>query len=273
MKKINGARIKTQKGDMPRRSTIGSAGFDIFAWEDVHVKPGSFTTITLPFSIEGGEENQTVSFFVRSSYGIKKGLRLSEDGDIRVPGITKKSYEPFVLHLHNVRDEHLHIPKGEHFIQMVIGDHETNRAPLLIEEVSDTEKEKSSSVKGHVEESGQDGFYYVIDEEITFGPKEQKVIPTGLKGKVEEGTWLKVIPHIHVRPFLMLANQVGVVDCDYYNNSKNEGNLFLALVNTTDDDIRVIPGTTLVSLSAHPYLVAENEIQTNRVREGGSGTT
>lgn len=61
---------------LPMRSTKNSAGYDFFVYEDVIIKKNS--SIILPTFIRAFmEEDEFLSLYIRSSMGIKKGLKLS----------------------------------------------------------------------------------------------------------------------------------------------------------------------------------------------------
>lgn len=63
------------------------------------------------------------------------------------------------------------------------------------------------------------------DEEVT--------IPTGLKVKLPDGYFLMLVPRssLGMNYGIALANTVGIIDADYYNNPSNEGHILVRLVN------------------------------------------
>ena len=68
-----------------------------------------------------------------------------------------------------------------------------------------------------------------IDAVIT--PGETKLIPTGIKVYMKHYEWLGVYVRssLAIKYGLILANGVGVIDSDYYNNPDNEGHIMIAL--------------------------------------------
>ena len=65
------------------------------------------------------------------------------------------------------------------------------------------------------------------------------LVPTGMKCKLPEGYYLElsVRSSCPLKYWLVLANGVGIIDSDYYNNPDNEGHIFYQLVNLSPFDI------------------------------------
>ena len=55
------------------------------------------------------------------------------------------------------------------------------------------------------------------------------LVSTGMKCKLAPGTYLElsVRSSTPLKYWIMLANGVGIIDADYYNNESNEGEIFL----------------------------------------------
>ncbi|HBQ31006.1 MAG TPA: deoxyuridine 5'-triphosphate nucleotidohydrolase, partial [Mitsuokella multacida] len=68
---------------------------------------------------------------------------------------------------------------------------------------------------------------------VVIEPGQMAMVPTGLKAYMQSDEVLAI--HIRsslaIKRGLMLANHVGIVDADYYNNEANEGHIFIALWN------------------------------------------
>jgi dUTP pyrophosphatase len=71
---------------------------------------------------------------------------------------------------------------------------------------------------------------------------------------------------------LTLANGVGIIDADYYNNPDNEGEIFLQIINWGPSPVIVKKGTKLGQGIIKSYLLTENDNATGE-RVGGFGST
>jgi dUTP pyrophosphatase len=71
---------------------------------------------------------------------------------------------------------------------------------------------------------------------------------------------------------LGLANEVGIVDADYHDNSDNEGHIQVLLLNRTDRPVSVEKGQRIAQGMFQKYLVADDDSASGE-REGGFGST
>lgn len=60
---------------------------------------------------------------------------------------------------------------------------------------------------------------------------------------------------------------------DYYNNSDNEGHIFIKFYNPTDEDYLIHIGDKIAQGIFMKYLTVDNEGTINTEREGGIGST
>ena len=72
-------------------------------------------------------------------------------------------------------------------------------------------------------------------------PGESKVIPTGLKCIFPEDEFLMIVirSSLGFKYGIKLANQVGIIDADYYNNEDNEGHILVKLENTSKEPFKI----------------------------------
>ena len=100
------------------------------------------------------------------------------------------------------------------------------------------------------------------------------LVPTGLKCELDPNTYLElsVRSSTPLKTWLILANGVGIIDADYYNNSDNEGHIYLQLINLLPVDIKIKKGEFIGQAIIKPYLTVENDNATG-VRTGGFGST
>lgn len=100
------------------------------------------------------------------------------------------------------------------------------------------------------------------------------LVSTGMKCKLDPGTFLQlsVRSSSPLKYWLMLANGVGIIDADYYNNPDNEGEIFLQLINVSPFDIRIKKGEAIGQGIIKPYLTTEDDAACGD-RLGGFGST
>ena len=100
------------------------------------------------------------------------------------------------------------------------------------------------------------------------------LVPTGMKCKLEPGTYLElsVRSSSPLKYWLILANGVGIIDADYYNNPDNEGHIYFQLINLSPFPIKIQKGEAIGQGIILPYSITENDdVWTARV--GGFGST
>ena len=72
---------------------------------------------------------------------------------------------------------------------------------------------------------------------------------------------------------IRLANVVGVVDSDFYNNPDNEGHIFIKFYNPTDNDYEINIGDKIAQGIFTKYLIVDDEEEITTERSGGLGST
>jgi dUTP pyrophosphatase len=100
------------------------------------------------------------------------------------------------------------------------------------------------------------------------------LVPTGVKCKLEPGTYLElsVRSSSPLKYWLILANGVGIIDGDYYNNKDNEGEIFFQLINLSPYPILLKKGDAIGQGIIKPYLKTEDDVE-GGLRTGGFGST
>ena len=120
------------------------------------------------------------------------------------------------------------------------------------------------------------GYDFCLPEEVTLEPGKLQLVPTGVKAYMQPGEWLGM--HIRssmaVKKRLMLVNNVGIIDADYYNNPDNEGHIMLALLNMGENPVTLPKGERLAQGIFYNYLTADGDEKVSKaVRGGGFGST
>ena len=100
------------------------------------------------------------------------------------------------------------------------------------------------------------------------------LVSTGMKCQLDPGTFLQlsVRSSSPLKYWLMLANGVGIIDADYYNNPDNEGEIFLQIYNLSPFNIQIKEGEAIGQGIILPYGVTEDDVSTGE-RTGGFGST
>lgn len=102
------------------------------------------------------------------------------------------------------------------------------------------------------------------------------LVSTGIKCKLDPNTYLQlsVRSSLSLKHWLILANGVGIIDADYYNNEDNEGEIFLQLYNLSPYNVQIKKGEMIGQGVILPYYtVTEGEDSAGFVRTGGLGST
>ena len=127
--------------------------------------------------------------------------------------------------------------------------------------------------KRSTKESAGYDFESIID--FVLKPGEIKKIPLGIKADMNSGEVLFLIVRSSqgFKYNVRMCNQVGVIDKDYYNNSENEGHMWIKLENQGDKDYVVFKGDKIIQGLFMPFLTVDNEESIEKVRTSGIGST
>ena len=100
------------------------------------------------------------------------------------------------------------------------------------------------------------------------------LVPTGIKAYMGENEFLQLANRSSnpLKNFLLLANGVGVIDSDYYENEDNEGHIYFQFINFGLEDIHIKAGDKIGQGVFLPFLVADED-NAGGTRIGGFGST
>ena len=99
------------------------------------------------------------------------------------------------------------------------------------------------------------------------------LIPTGLKAYCESDEWFMLANRSSgPKKGFILANSIGIIDSDYYENPENDGHFYFAYFNCSDHDIEVKKGDVIGQVVFQKYLTIDNDNAVG-VRMGGFGST
>lgn len=87
------------------------------------------------------------------------------------------------------------------------------------------------------------------------------LVPTGIKCSLDKNTYLElsVRSSCPLKYWLILANSVGIIDADYYNNPDNEGHIYFQMINLSPYDIQLKKGDIIGQGIIKPYLITDDD--------------
>jgi len=100
------------------------------------------------------------------------------------------------------------------------------------------------------------------------------LIKTGLKAYMQEDEVLLLFTKSSgfSKKGLMLSNNVGVIDGDYYGNEDNDGHIMYSVINLKEEDIHIKKGDAIGQAMFQKYLKIDNDSAEGE-RKGGFGST
>ena len=121
--------------------------------------------------------------------------------------------------------------------------------------------------------TGSAGYDFISPFGFSLFPGEEIKIPTGIRVEIANGWWLACVPRssLGFKYRVGLANTIAVIDADYFN-SKNEGHIFIKLVNNGKDVLHVVKGDRIAQGIFVPFGITYSD-STEGVRDGGIGST
>lgn len=112
----------------------------------------------------------------------------------------------------------------------------------------------------------------IIIPAYQFGIKPT-LIPTGLKAYCEKDEYYLLVNRSSgPKKGLIMANSIGIIDSDYYNNESNEGHFYFQYFNFSGQDLEIKKGDIIGQVIFQKYLTV-NDDQAEGVRSGGFGST
>ena len=106
-------------------------------------------------------------------------------------------------------------------------------------------------------------------------PGEIKKIPTGIKVQMNQDEMLMIVVRSSTgfKYNVRMCNQVGIIESDYYNNSSNEGHMWIALQNEGTKVFKVEAGDRIAQGIFVKFLTVDEEEKIDNERNGGLGST
>ena len=122
---------------------------------------------------------------------------------------------------------------------------------------------------------GSAGYDFFCPKDIQILPAQKTIIFTDVKAKMPEDVVLQIFirSSLAVKQGLMLSNNVGIIDSSYYSNSGNDGNIGIALVNTSGKAITLNKGDRIAQGIFIPYFTTDEDNVSDENRQGGFGSS
>lgn len=134
--------------------------------------------------------------------------------------------------------------------------------------------ENSSIILPKRQTKNSAGYDFYVASDTIIKAHSIALIPTGVKAYMESDEVLKlyVRSSMPLKKGLTLANNVGIIDSDYYENKDNDGHIMIQVMNFTDNDILIKKDERIAQGIFLKYLLADDDA-TNEERTGGFGST
>ena len=122
---------------------------------------------------------------------------------------------------------------------------------------------------------GSAGYDFECVEDTVIPAHSIRLLPTGIKCEIDYGFYLQLAlrSSTPMKKGLMLANGIGIIDADYYNNESNEGHIMFQVYNFTDEEITIKAGERIGQGVFLPYAITDGDAAISDVRTGGFGST
>ena len=122
------------------------------------------------------------------------------------------------------------------------------------------------------------GYDIEAAEQTTIPPltkaKNPTLVKTGIKAYMEDDEYLMLANRSSnpLKKSLVLANGIGIIDKDYYENQENDGHIIFAFYNLSEKEIIIKKGERIGQAIFQKYLKTETDT-TSKTRTGGFGST
>ena len=119
------------------------------------------------------------------------------------------------------------------------------------------------------------GYDFYLPKDLKLLPMQKTIVWTDVKAFMQPDELLEIYirSSLAIKNGLMLSNNVGIVDSSYYSNEGNDGNIGIALVNTTGVTVELKAGERIAQGIFKKYLTADEDVTTSEERVGGFGSS
>lgn len=122
--------------------------------------------------------------------------------------------------------------------------------------------------------TGSAGYDFYAPDDYKILPGDTMLIKTGIKCQIDDGWMLQIYPRSSMgfKYNVRLANTIGIIDSDYYNNPTNEGEICIKLYNPDRYLIDIKKGSAFAQGIFMRYGLTDDDVTTGE-RTGGMGST
>ena len=86
------------------------------------------------------------------------------------------------------------------------------------------------------------------------------LIPTGLKAYCQDDEWYMLANRSSgPKKGFIMANSIGIIDADYYENESNDGHIFVKIQNESKDTVFLKSGEAIVQGIFIKYLITKDD--------------
>ena len=118
------------------------------------------------------------------------------------------------------------------------------------------------------------GYDFFSPVDLTIKPHSMQMIWTNVKASfLEDEVLVLCVTSGMGKRGIMLANNIGIIDSDYYGNINNDGNIGFRLYNFNEQAYTVKIGDKIGQGIFTKFLTVDNEEKIENVRIGGFGST
>lgn len=251
---------------VPKRGTKDSAGYDLSTPYSFTVQPGEDKRIFFGWGLQPAEVENIMGIIVpRSSLYKKKGLITYFKCEQVVTGALTATVT-------NITENPVTVEADERIMQLILVDSHFRGETFKENDITFVQA-ASDKVKENLWTRNMPTEFTLFQstEDVVLPPHTLTVVPTGVKWKIAENN-VGIINIDANLSGLALANGIGIIDADYYDNSSNEGQVALLLLNVANLPITLKEGTVLGTGTVHRFYTVSEDVATD-VREGGFGST
>jgi len=121
----------------------------------------------------------------------------------------------------------------------------------------------------------EEEFIPTVVQQIFLAENKPTLVPTGLKCLIPDNMVLKIFPRssLTFKKNLTLANNVGIIDADYFENESNDGHIMIALINRSSKPVKIKKGERIAQGLLETFFVFPAEEEPTEKRNGGIGST
>lgn len=127
-------------------------------------------------------------------------------------------------------------------------------------------------VRADIASAGYDLF---MPHDLMLLPAQKTIVYLDVKAYMQTDEVLTIFPRssMGIKKGLMLGNTVGIIDASYYNNEHNDGNIGLALLNTSGKGLELKAGDRIAQGIFTKFLTIDEDTALAEKRVGGFGSS